>query len=248
MGLGLYSVQLKASVLDMDRSLEILAGAYSREGGNAKALKQLRCFLKKHGDANFIPKIAGSEMAFRCNIRQALSVSNRDHVAIIDYTKTSNLARFFIFDLKNRKLQTMRVAHGRYGDTDRLNSRVMYNPKRNSVLKIVHFSNVVGSNTSASGFYITGHDYIGQWGPSLVMHGLEKNVNDNACERATVIHKSASVTSSGVNAMSSGCPMVPLNQINNVLSLLREGTALYVYSPAEAALTEDQCGRGLSKY
>lgn len=244
---GLFSEGALADTADMDRSLEALAGAYNREGGTPKALKQLRCFLKKHGEGNFIPKVAGSDMYFRCNMRQSIAMTNQDQVAIIDYTKTSNLGRFFIFDLKNRKLQVLRVAHGRYGDTDRLNDRVTYNPKRNSVLKIVHFSNVVGSNASASGFYLTGHEYVGQWGESLVMHGLERNVNDNACERATVIHKSASVTSSSVNAMSSGCPMVPVNQIRNVLNTLREGTALYVYSPAEAALGDDQCGRDLLK-
>lgn len=236
-----------ANLTEMDRTLEILSGAYSREGGNPKALKQLRCFLKKHGASSFVPKAAGSDMYFRCNIRQGIQLTNEEHVAIIDYTKTSNLGRFFIFDLKNKKLQTLRVAHGRYGDTDRSNTRVMYSPKRNSVLKVVHFSNVVGSNASASGFYLTGHQYEGQWGDSLVLHGLEKNVNDNSCERATVIHKSAAVTSSTVNAMSSGCPMVPVNQIQNVLQWLREGTALYVYSPSEAALADDQCGRGLTK-
>lgn len=236
-----------ADLVQMDRSLAALEGQFTRAGGSTKAFNQLRCFLKSHGSAKFIPKPTSPEMSFRCNIRQEIQLTNPDKVALIDYTKTSNLVRFFIFDLKNRKMETMRIAHGRFGDTDRMNDRVMYNPKKNSVLKVVHFSNQVGSNASAGGFYLSGQQYFGQWGNSLVLHGLEGGVNDNSCERATVIHRSASVTATKVNAMSSGCPMVPVNKIDQVVKDLYEGTVVYVYTPGEAALSEKTCGRSLSK-
>ncbi|MGZ3711112.1 MAG: murein L,D-transpeptidase catalytic domain-containing protein, partial [Bdellovibrionota bacterium] len=47
---------------------------------------------------------------------------------------------------------------------------------------------------------------------SLVLQGVETDVNDNACTRATVIHGTTKISESGkdagVHLMSSGCPMV----------------------------------------
>lgn len=237
-----------ADLTQIDQSLQALTGAYQRAGGSPKALKQLRCFLKQHGSSSFRPKIVSGELGIRCNSQRVLQINNEAYVALIDYTETSNLGRFFIFDLKNRRLQVIRVAHGRFEDTPAKNDRVMYNPKRNSVLKAVHFSNRLGSNASAGGFYITGFQYKGMWGDSLVLHGLEKDFNDNSCERATVIHKSENVTGFGVEAMSSGCPMVAPNELPAVLRNLREGTALYLYTPVEASVSESTCGRGLTKF
>jgi hypothetical protein len=238
------SLSAQAGIAEMDSVLHLLAGAYNREGGNPKALLQVRCFLRQHGVRKFATKPAGG-MASRCNQHSQIGIENQKVVALIDYTQTSDRARLFIFDLENKKMTALRVSHGRYGDTLRSNQVVSYNPKRNSVLKAVHFSNKPGSNATAGGFFITGSEYPGKYGRSLVLHGLEQNFNDNACLRATVIHQSSYVTSKSVSRMSSGCPMVADSKIDSVVSTLKNGSLLYAYTSEEAKLSEDTCGRNL---
>lgn len=241
-----FMVPVKAGVIqNLETGLEKLATTYQSVGGNPKALAHLKCFLRKNGESKFVPKAAPGGMAERCNLRSEIQVMNDRGIAIIDFTMDSTRPRFYIFDFRVNQLRALHVGHGRFGDTDRANTVLSMDPKRNSVRKVVHFSNVPDSNATAGGFFLTGQEYDGTYGRSLVLQGLEANINDNACFRATVIHKSSYITDNATTRMSSGCPMVAVNKIDFVRQLLSEGSLIYVYTPDEAALPEDVCGRDL---
>lgn len=239
------SLSAGAGVAELDAGVASLTAAYQKAGGNPKALAQLRCFLAKHGTEAFAPKPVTGELAERCNQRHEIRIENFKAVGVIDYTRNSDRPRFFVLDLESKKVQALHVGHGRFGDTDRGNTRFSNDPKRNSILKLAHFSNQPNSNATAGGFFLTGQEYEGTYKRSLVLHGLEKDVNDNACFRTTVIHKSSMITENATKRMSSGCPMVAQTKIAYVLKSMSEGALLYAYTPSEAALAEGDCGRNL---
>ena len=243
------SVSLSAASGKLNPEIEKLREAYLKAGGPEKALIQLSCFLKSHSQKTFqVRPVSGkpdSEIYKRCHSQSQLQLFNQKVFAVVDYTHNSDRARLFIFDLRVGELRKFHVGHGRFGETDRNNTQFSNDPKHNSILKVGHFSNEINSNASAGGFYLTGQEYQGQYGRSLVLHGLEKSINDNACERMTVIHKSSMIDDNSTRRMSSGCPMVPVNRIDYIVQGLGLGGLVYIYTPNEAALPNSVCGRNL---
>lgn len=223
------------------RMLE-MRDVYLKAGGSVKAFEQLSCFLRTHEKSQFRTKPVSGNL--RCD-KISLSIKNKKTLTLIDYTKASNQPRMYIFDLEKLNIKVLAVSHGRYGETHRSNQTIQMKPRANSVLKAIHFSNENGKNASVGGFFMTGNEYPGAYGRSLVLHGLEKNVNDNSCARAVVIHQNRLVTNRAANIMSSGCPMVSDSRIDEVVSSLKNGSLLYIYTPAEAALAPTSCGRDL---
>lgn len=141
----------------------------------------------------------------------------QDIITLIDFTKPSTDERLYILDMKNRRMVLKsHVAHGR-------NSGENY---------ATSFSNVNGSHKSSLGFYLTGDTYQGRNGYSLLLHGLEKGINDKARERAIVIHSAAyanpSVASRGRLGRSFGCPALPEAVNKTVIDLIKGGTVLYI--------------------
>jgi hypothetical protein len=83
---------------------------------------------------------------------------------------------------------------------------------------------------------------------SLVLQGVETDVNDNACARATVIHGTSKISESGkeegVHLMSSGCPMVDYRAVNHIIEKIhgtesQGGAAILSFGPREAALDDN---------
>jgi hypothetical protein len=134
----------------------------------------------------------------------------------------------------------------------------------------------LNSNATATGLFIAGNDYYGHYNGakkevtkktrkgrkytvqvmedprhpkhSLVLYGVEADINDNACERATVIHGTTKISESGKNAgvhlMSSGCPMVDYHAVEHIVERLhgdadQGGAAILAYGPREAQLDDD---------
>ena len=58
----------------------------------------------------------------------------------------------------------------------------------------VAFSNEIGSHQSSLGLFRTDEPYTGRYGYSLRLSGLEPGFNDNARERAIVVHGSSYVS------------------------------------------------------
>jgi hypothetical protein len=148
-------------------------------------------------------------------------LKNPDLLTIVDFSKSSTEKRLFIIDLKNKRtIHKSLVAHGQ-GSGDNY---------------ATEFSNDPNSHQSSLGFYITGETYDGKHGLSLKLDGLEKGINDNARERAIVIHGADYVSESFVRQQgrlgrSHGCPAVPSSTNADVIRMIKGKTCLFVYYP-----------------
>jgi hypothetical protein len=141
-------------------------------------------------------------------------------ITIIDFTKPSNLERLFVIDLvKGEVIYKSLVAHGE-------NSGENY---------ATSFSNATDSHQSSLGYYLTGKSYVGRHGHSLLLDGLEKGINDNARNRAVVIHGAAYVSqrfikSNGRLGRSFGCPALPEETASEIIETIQEKSLLFIYS------------------
>lgn len=168
-----------------------------------------------------IDDVVGCE-AFRAALRGYNLIKNKDRelLTLIDFTKPSTDERMVIIDMKQGKvLLKSLVAHGR-------NSGEMY---------ATRFSNREGSYMSSLGFYLTGDTYKGSNGYSLKLYGLEKGVNDNALERAIVLHGAdycdPCIVAKGQRlGRSLGCPAVPRQVAHKVIDTIKEGSVLFIYA------------------
>lgn len=158
------------------------------------------------------------EQAFTGYIK--ISARKKDIMTLIDFTKPSTEERFYVFDMRHKKmLFSSFVSHGR-------NSGGNY---------ATSFSNENGSLKSSLGFYVTENTYQGKNGYSLILEGLEKGINDRAKERAIVIHGApysnpSVIASSGRLGRSLGCPALPQALSKSIINTIKEGALLYVYA------------------
>jgi hypothetical protein len=143
----------------------------------------------------------------------------RRYAVIIDFSQPSSERRLYLLDLYLRDSQSYLVAHG-------VNS---------GTLKAEIFSNVQDSLTSSLGFYLTDEVYVGQFGLSLKLIGMEPT-NDQAYERNIVMHGADYVSESylalhGQLGRSEGCVAVDLIKIQDLIAKLQGGSILYIYHP-----------------
>ncbi|WP_439504676.1 murein L,D-transpeptidase catalytic domain family protein [Sediminibacterium sp.] len=146
---------------------------------------------------------------------------NQRYLTIADFSKPSSEKRLFIIDMEKMEpvLQTL-VAHGRNSGT----------------LFAKTFSNKNESYQSSLGFYITGEIYRGKHGMSLQLSGIESGINDNAKQRAIVMHGADYVNEQlikkqGYIGRSLGCPAVPQNQVKEIIHTIKGASLLYIYAP-----------------
>ena len=145
-------------------------------------------------------------------------IHNHDLLAIADFSKPSRDPRFYVVDLRSGKSDTFLVAHGRGSD-----------PSHSGWVQ--HFSNVHGSEATSAGSYLVGETYIGQYGESRRLIGLDPQ-NDQAEARAIVIHPAWYVNRSlihdqGKIGRSQGCFAFAKDDINVILERVAPGCLLY---------------------
>ncbi len=150
-------------------------------------------------------------------------VQKKEVLTIADFSKPSSDERLFVIDIEKGKIlfQTL-VAHGR----------------KSGLIYATEFSNKLESNKSSLGFYLTLQTYYGGKGYALRLQGLEKGINDNAFDRAIVLHGSDYVTSrfannNGYLGRSLGCPAVPTRQTKAIINSIKNGSLLFIYHPTE---------------
>jgi hypothetical protein len=140
-------------------------------------------------------------------------------LTIIDFSLPSTERRLWIIDLSEKTiLLNSVVAHGR----------------NSGGLMASKFSNRPESFQSSLGFYKTGETYIGKHGYSLRLDGLEKGVNDQARNRAIVIHgadyaNEAFAKTNGRLGRSLGCPALPSELSSEVIDLIKDGSLLFIF-------------------
>lgn len=143
-------------------------------------------------------------------------------LTIIDFTKSANEKRMWVIDLEKKKLlYHCLTAHGRNSGDVFANS----------------FSNVPNSNKSSLGFYVTGSTYIGKHGTSLILKGIEPEINDQAEARRIVMHGADYVSEEFISkhgrlGRSLGCPAVPVGLHKEIIKTIANGSCLYIYHPS----------------
>ena len=147
-------------------------------------------------------------------------IVNDQLISIVDFTKSSSQKRLFVIDLQNHRLLfNTYVAHGQNSGTEFAN----------------RFSNLPESYQSSLGFYKTSDTYNGKNGYSMHLDGLERGINNNADERAIVMHGAPYVSEDFIKAKgyigrSWGCPAVPEKLTKPIIDKIKNGTCLFIYS------------------
>ncbi len=143
---------------------------------------------------------------------------NTSVLTIVDLDQPSYNKRMYIIDM-DKKLLLFNTwsAHGRgTGDVYAKN-----------------FSNAANSHATSLGMYITKDTYTGNNGFSLRLVGLEPS-NNNALNRAIVVHGAPYVSQSSIKAMgfigrSWGCPAVPTEMCKPVINTIKGGSLMLLY-------------------
>ena len=123
----------------------------------------------------------------------------------LDYTEPSTSKRLFLIDLYSWDVTRLLVSHG----------------KNSGKLYATRFSNRPDSLETPRGFFITGAEYYGPHGPSMVLYGLQKGINDNSYYRKIVMHGASYVSWEAIQlnrrlhgiarlGLSEGCPAIPM--------------------------------------
>jgi len=134
---------------------------------------------------------------------------NKPLLTVIDFTLPSTQRRLWIIDMQAQKILS-------------------------GLLHAEQFSNRPESYQSSLGFFKTGETYQGKHGYSLRLDGLEKGINNQARNRAIVLHgadyaKEDFLKSAGRLGRSLGCPAVPTELASSIIQLIKDGTLLFVY-------------------
>jgi hypothetical protein len=160
------------------------------------------------------------------SLKQEGKLGDKNLVTIIDFTKPSTHKRFYTIDLDQVRVKYYTyVSHGKNtGDT-----------------MAQHFSNVVYSNQSSLGFYVTAETYIGSKGYSLKLDGTEKGYNDKLRERAVVMHEAEYVSERWIKTYgrlgrSQGCPALPKEISREVIGAIQDRTVIFAYFNDETYL------------
>lgn len=144
----------------------------------------------------------------------------RGTLAIADMSQPSTAKRLVLVDLQShRMLLRTWVAHG----------------QGSGGLMTETFSNRNGSHASSRGLYRVGDQIVSpKHGAALLLHGLDKDVNDLARAREIIIHgadyvSQAFIDRTGRLGRSWGCPAVPRAEMDRVIAALEDDGLLYVY-------------------
>lgn len=150
----------------------------------------------------------------------------KDILTLVDFSLSSNVKRLWVIDLStNTILYQSLVAHGKNTGEEFANN----------------FSNTNSSYKSSLGLYLTGETYNGKHGMSLKLDGLEKGVNDNARARGVVMHSADYVSNAFIQnhkrlGRSQGCPAIPAELLDGIVSTIKNKSCFYIYHPSRRAV------------
>lgn len=183
--------------------------------------------------------LALAAQAMTCALRRPALGVDPTRLSVIDYSRPSTVQRMWVFDVARKKLLFEEwVAHGRNSGGNHTE----------------HFSNRDGSFMSSLGAFTAKETYMGGNGYSLRLDGLEPGINDNARDRAIVIHGAPYVNPTmakvqGRLGRSLGCPAVRQGIARPLIDSLSGGALVFAYYPdrqwlARSPLLAADCGEG----
>lgn len=141
-----------------------------------------------------------------------------DRAGIADFGLHSALRRFHIVNLEDGAIRSLHVTHGLGSDRN-----------NNGYLDL--FSNVEGSLSTSRGAYVTQEKYVGRYGNSMRLGGLDPS-NFNAFDRAIVVHGAQYATPAHVErwgqlGRSHGCLAFGPKALQLALEQLNGGRLIY---------------------
>jgi L,D-transpeptidase catalytic domain/Rv2525c-like, glycoside hydrolase-like domain len=148
--------------------------------------------------------------------------------AIANFDLKSTQPRLFLFDVRDRRVQSYLCAHGMGSE----------GPTDDGFASV--FSNRPGSNCTSLGVYLCAETYHGKHGFSMRLDGLQPT-NSNARARAIVVHGANYVspefiTLTGRIGRSDGCLAVENRFVTEVVSALTGGSLVLAWSSNAARL------------
>ena len=138
----------------------------------APALTPARAFAEVSPLTPYQRRVA--EVARNQAARVADHLWQKDRVGIADFAQPSAVPRLHFVNMESGTVKSHLVAHGIGSD-----------PEGDGWLK--SFSNVVNSRATSRGAYLTGSWYVGKYGMSIRLYGLDADCS-NAEPRAIVMH------------------------------------------------------------
>jgi hypothetical protein len=158
--------------------------------------------------------------------RVSSRVWRKDIVGIADFGLHSAHKRFHFVDVENQRVASYHVSHGTGSDGE-----------HDGWLK--RYSNIEGSEASSRGAFMTRSWYVGRYGTSIRLDGLDPT-NSNALPRAIVMHQANYATPEHVDrwgrlGRSNGCFAMGPEQFDRALIDLSGGRLLVAGSYGIAA-------------
>jgi hypothetical protein len=146
--------------------------------------------------------------------RMGSHVWRSDIVGVADFGLHSSQRRFHFVDLERERVASYHVSHGDGSDGE-----------HDGWLK--RYSNLEGSHATSRGAYTTRSWYMGRFGMSIRLDGLDPT-NSNALDRAIVMHKAQYATPEHVDrwgrlGRSNGCLAMGPEQFDRALIDLAGG-------------------------
>lgn len=192
------------------------------------ALESLKDLL--HREAKTLNEAVIDKVLTTWSCADQYQIEHTPILTIIDYSMPANEKRLWVFDLLEKKLLFHTyVAHG-------INS---------GALLTQYFSNKNNSKASSIGVYSTDKAYAGREGLALRLSGLDRRFNDNASNRAVVMHGGWYVDADfikkyGRPGRSWGCPAVPLKWVSPIINTIKNKSLMVMYYPNEDWFTKSK--------
>ena len=213
--MGLFAPLMRTTLLALVLALAPLWGASHRadvrEDAGTTALFKACGLEGRMGEVAFNTALASAK-AHGCEAGV---------IAIADMTRPSTEQRLYIVDLRTQRLLgTTWVAHG----------------KNSGELMCTQVSNREGSLQTSKGLYRVGEEIVSpKHGQALLLHGLDRGVNDKALDREIIIHGADYVSAEFIRehgrlGRSFGCPAVPRTMMPRMVEWLADGGLLYVHA------------------
>lgn len=215
------NVYHKCTNPDPTNHLEIIGLGEDNPYFYAKHLQIIRKLLEEKSAGISKPVIEKTLAALSC--ANLYHIEHKQILTIIDFSKPASEKRLWIYDLdKGKLLYNTHVSHG----------------IKSGILHSNYFSNKHNSKASSIGIYKTDKAYYGRHGVSLRLAGLERGFNNNAYNRAIVMHggwyvDEEFVKKYGRAGRSWGCPAVPKKLTRDIINTIKEDGFFVAYYPSE---------------
>ncbi len=153
-------------------------------------------------------------------------------ITVIDFELSSRKKRLWVINIETGELLFHeQVTHGRNTDIN-----------HDGTVDRNGFSNKDGSRKTSLGVFKTAETYYSTkfGGTALKLDGLEKGFNDNARQRAIVMHpaKYADVSEGTKMGRSWGCPAIDPDISEELIATIKGGTMIFQYYPDDKWLND----------